>query len=64
MQMRAEKKVRAELQPGAVGFLLPLLGHALPVVSLTCAGILMFWNTLVGFYILLSAYLKGNWTIM
>lgn len=64
MQRRAEKKVRAELRSGAVEFLLPQSGHGLPVGSLTCVGVLMFWNTLVGFYILLSAYLKGNRTIM
>ena len=64
MQRRAEKKVRAELRSGAVEFLLPQFGHGLPVGSLTCVGVLMFWNTLVGFYILLSAYLKGNRTIM
>jgi len=64
MQRRAEKKVRAELRSGAVEFLLPQSGHGLPVGSLTCVGVLMFWNTLVGFYIVLSAYLKGNRTIM
>lgn len=58
VQRRLDLKIRTEPGAGAVGFLLPQYGHAPPVMSLTCVGILTFWDILLGFSFLLTTCLK------